>query len=97
MYFSLILLSLSGAYASSKFSDLVIHESIPSAPNGFTRLSDAPSDKTLNLRIALANSNITGLENMLYAVSTPSSPMYGQHLSKEEVRSGFAYVISCAY
>lgn len=90
-----ILLLLSGTYATSQFSDLVVHEIISGAPNGFTRLSSAPSNQTLNLRVALANANITGLEDILYAVSTPTSPLYGHHLSKEEVWTGSTHALSC--
>lgn len=86
---------LAGTYASPRFSDLVAHESIPCAPNGFTRLTSALTNQTLNLRIALSNSNMSGLEDMLYAVSTPGSPLYGQHLSKGEVRAESAYFLSC--
>jgi hypothetical protein len=39
----------------------------------------------LNLKIALTQSDLSGLEKALYDVSTPSSPNYGKHLSKEEV------------
>lgn len=86
---------VAGACASSRFSNLVVHESISSAPNGFTRLSSASANQILSLRIALASSDITGLEDMLYAVSTPRSPLYGQHLSKEEVCAEFTYEPSC--
>ena len=82
-----LLLLIAGAYASTQFSTLSVHESIPSAPDGFTLLSPAPENQTLKLRIALASSNMTGLEEMLYAVSTPSNSLYGQYLSKEEVRN----------
>ena len=75
-----------GAFASSHFSNHIVHESRYSAPNGFSRLSTASANQTLDLRIALANSNISGLEEMLYAASTPGNSLYGQHLSKEEVR-----------
>lgn len=95
MFSLLILLLLSRAYASTPFSDLVVHESIPRIPNGFMLLSSAPANQTLNLRIALANANMTGLEDMLYAVSTPTSPLYGQHLSKEEVWTGSTDALPC--
>lgn len=94
MYSLLILLLLSGAFASSQFSDLIVHESIPSVPNGFMRVSSAPANQALNIRIALANSNMAGLEDMLYAVSTPGSPLYGQHLSKEEASTRSLHVPS---
>lgn len=85
------------AYVSLPFSNLVVHESIQSVPNGFTRVASAPANQTLNLRLAPTNTNMTGLEELLYAVSTPGSPLYGQHLSKEEVRTESAYVLSCRY
>ncbi|KAI5118434.1 hypothetical protein M0805_009712 [Coniferiporia weirii] len=65
--------------------NLVVHEQRESVPIGFTKTGAAPGDQQLNLRIALVNSDMTGLENALYAVSTPSDVRYGQHLSKEEV------------
>ena len=66
--------------------DLQVHESRPSAPPGFVLSGAAPSDTVLNLRLALVRNDEEGLIQSLYDVSTPSSPSYGQHLSKEEVR-----------
>ena len=80
-----LLLLIAGAYASPMFSNLVVHESIPNAPRGFTQMDSAPANQTLNLRIALSNSDMAGLEEVFYAVSTPGNALYGQHLSKEEV------------
>ena len=75
---------VAGACASPTFLNLVLHESINNAPDGFTKVGAAPSDQILNLRIALVNSDIASLEDKLFAVSTPGSALYGQHLSKEE-------------
>ena len=50
----------------------------------------APAQHTLTLHLGLAQSNFKGLEDALYAVSTPSSPRYGQHLSKEEAEAFIA-------
>ena len=77
---------LSGAFASPTFSNLVVHESISDAPDGFSKVGSARAGQMLNLRIALVNSDIAGLEDKLFAVSTPSSALYGQHLTKEEVK-----------
>ncbi|CCM00835.1 uncharacterized protein FIBRA_02877 [Fibroporia radiculosa] len=55
-----------------------------SPQTGFTLVGAAPSDTTLNIRIALAQSDSAGLDAALYDVSTPTSPNYGHHLSKEE-------------
>ena len=81
----LFLVSLiASACASPTFSNLVLHESINNAPDGFIKIGAAPANQMLNLRIALVNSDIAGLEDKLFAVSTPGNALYGQHLSKEE-------------
>ena len=66
--------------------NLTVREARASIPAGFTQGNAAPGDQMLNLRLALTSSNMTGLESVLYAVSTPDSAQYGQYLSKEEVR-----------
>ncbi|EJF58006.1 family S53 protease [Dichomitus squalens] len=66
--------------------NLKLHESRPSAPNGFSLVGSADSNRTLKLRLALAESNFSELERKLYDVSTPKSANYGKHLSKAEVQ-----------
>ncbi|KAK7439369.1 hypothetical protein VKT23_017593 [Stygiomarasmius scandens] len=44
-------------------------------------------DTKLDLRIALTQKDMAGLEKSLFDVSTPSSALYGQHLSFDEVKS----------
>lgn len=79
-----LLLAL-GAAADAAF---VVHESIKTAPSGFTAQSTAAlASRSITLRIQLAQNNIAGLETELYAVSTPGSAKYGQHLSAAEVAS----------
>jgi tripeptidyl-peptidase I len=65
--------------------NLVVHERRESIPQGFVRNSAAPQGEMLNLRMALVSNNMPGLEKALFDVSTPSSDLYGQHLSKEAV------------
>ncbi|KIP07558.1 hypothetical protein PHLGIDRAFT_70854 [Phlebiopsis gigantea 11061_1 CR5-6] len=65
--------------------NMKLHESVENAPAGFVRSGAADADKELSLRIALVQSNTEGLIDALYSVSTPDSPSYGEHLSKEEV------------
>ncbi|EMD37175.1 hypothetical protein CERSUDRAFT_74157 [Gelatoporia subvermispora B] len=60
------------------------HETRSNVPNGFMQGSSAPSDTVLKLRLALVQSDPAGLEKALYDVSTPWSPRYGQHLTREE-------------
>ena len=72
-------------YASPLSRSLTVHDKRSTVPSGFTLDSAAPANQVLNLRVALVNSNITGLESELYAVSTPTSSRYGQHLTKDQV------------
>ncbi|KAI0769638.1 family S53 protease [Trametes elegans] len=62
-----------------------VHEAREDVPDGFVHSGSAPQDTVLNLRLALVQSDPAGLEKALLDVSTPSSDLYGQHLSKEEV------------
>ena len=78
------LLAVSQA-ANPLFRSLVQHESRQGIPDGFVKNSAAPASQVLNLRIALTQNNIQGLESELYFVSDPASARYGQHLTKEEV------------
>ncbi|KAH8111217.1 family S53 protease [Phellopilus nigrolimitatus] len=71
--------------ASPVFRDLVVHEQRDTVPYGFVKSGAAPADQVLNLRMALHNTDMAGLEKALYDVSTPDSAHYGQHLTKEEV------------
>ncbi|THH10645.1 hypothetical protein EW146_g8305 [Bondarzewia mesenterica] len=65
--------------------DLRVHEKRASPPSGFIKNDAAPAHEVLNLRFALVQSDFAGLEDALYAVSTPGNVQYRQHLSKEEV------------
>ena len=60
-----------------------------SVPHGFSYLQKASQEHTLTLRIALVQSNATGLEKALYDVSNPASENYGHHLTKAEVCASF--------
>ncbi|THH09096.1 hypothetical protein EW145_g2249 [Phellinidium pouzarii] len=73
--------------ANPVFRDMVLHEQREKAPNGFVKVGAAPAELMLSLRLALVNDDMDGLEEVLYAVSTPNNARYGQHLTKEEVCS----------
>ncbi|THG98674.1 hypothetical protein EW026_g3567 [Hermanssonia centrifuga] len=64
-----------------------VHESRGEVPEGFVQQGAAPPDTVLKMRIALTQNNIDGLHEALMDVSTPSSPLYGQHLSKSKVEA----------
>ena len=62
-----------------------VHESRSTVPPGFIYQGAASPDTVLRMRIALRQSNPDILEDVLMTVSTPGTPRYGQHLSKDEV------------
>lgn len=64
---------------------LVLHERRDTIPNGFILSEPAPNETKLDLRIALVQNDPAGLEKTVYEVSTPGSPNYGKHLTKEQV------------
>ncbi|KAH9949260.1 family S53 protease [Amylocystis lapponica] len=67
--------------------NMLVHEAREVVPTGFTLAGSAPSDSTLNMRIALVQNNIDGLIDVLHDVSDPTSPNYGKHLTKAEVET----------
>ena len=73
------------AYAGPTRRSTAIHNMLTSVPRGFVSNGVATGEQTLTLRFGLMSNNMGALENELYAVSTPGSPRYGQHLTKEEV------------
>lgn len=83
--FLLVLSLVSIALSSPLFNNLVVHEQREGVPDGFVQNGAAPDDQVLNLRMALVQGDMAGLEQKLFAVSTPGSAQFGQHLSKEEV------------
>ncbi|KAF9480338.1 family S53 protease-like protein [Pholiota conissans] len=72
---------------SPAFRNLLVHEQRRDIPDGFVKSTPAPATKMLNLRIALTQGDMAGLEKALFDVSTPGSALYGQHLTKEEVEA----------
>ena len=79
---SLVALALGDAPARRA---MVVHET-QMLPEGFTSRGAALPGTMLNLRIALAQTDPDGLIASLMDVSTPGNALYGQHLTKEEVR-----------
>ena len=71
-----------------------LHEKRDAPPHGFVPNGVTPPNQSLSLRLSLVQTDPKGLEDMLYAVSTPDSASYGQFLSQSEVclhRSSFNY------
>ena len=74
------------AYGKPVARSMAVHETREHVPEAFAQQGSAHPDTMLNLRIALVQNDIEGLQNALMDVSTPGNALYGQHLSKEEVR-----------
>ncbi|KAJ7135549.1 family S53 protease-like protein [Mycena epipterygia] len=90
----LIVLSIV-AWASA--GPMIVHESRSAPPLGFVRQGVAPDNTMLTLRVALASSDVAGLEAKLLSLATPGSPEFRQWLSMDEVRqfaSLFTYYIA---
>ncbi|KAJ7152457.1 family S53 protease-like protein [Mycena filopes] len=64
---------------------MVVHENRSSPPSGFVSLGPAPNTEMLTLRVALASSNVAGLEQKLTSLATAGSTEFRQWLSMEEV------------
>ena len=82
---SILAALVSHAFATPHERRMTVRESRPNAPAGFVRSGTPDADTNIDLRIGLVQSNPQGLSEQLYAVSTPGSPSYGRHLSKDEV------------
>ncbi|KAI1140373.1 subtilisin-like protein [Hypoxylon sp. FL0543] len=61
-------------------------ESLPKVPVGWRKLGNADPAKAIKLRIALEQPNLDQFDQLLYDISTPQHPLYGRHLSRDEVR-----------
>ncbi|THH33479.1 hypothetical protein EUX98_g707 [Antrodiella citrinella] len=87
VYVALLLVSLTNAAPGpAKPCVHKVKEDIPS-PIGWVKGGPAPSDATIELRIALPQPNFAELERHLYEVSDPFHERYGQHLSQAEVEA----------
>ncbi len=69
------------------FRSMHVLEQRLDVPDGFIKGAAAPGTDILNLRLALKQTNITGLQHMLLEISTPGNALYGRSLTNEEVRS----------
>lgn len=75
-----LFLLLAGVHANS-----LVLEKRDGPPPGFSCVGQTPLDQTLNLRLALMQNNIAGLQDTVYDISTPGNARYGQYLTQDEV------------
>ncbi|KAJ7064080.1 family S53 protease-like protein [Mycena amicta] len=64
---------------------MVVHERVAALPKGFVHAGSVSASQEITLRVALAHTDIAGLEKITYAVSNPASVVYGQYLTPEEI------------
>lgn len=67
-----------------------VHESRPHPPSGWTRQEGLLKTTVLPFRIALTQSNLHQLDDLLMSVSHPESEQYGQHWTIDQVAKTFA-------
>ncbi|KAJ7494349.1 subtilisin-like protein [Mycena galericulata] len=83
----LVAVALTFVSAKPVADTMVLHERRDIVPAGFVQSGPAPGSQVLNLSINLASNDLAGLENALNAAAAPTSPSYGQWLSKEQVEA----------
>lgn len=80
-----LLVSLLAVASQGKLTErLVVHEA-RATPEGYALTGSAPADTVLNMRIAVKQVDIEGMQKVLMDVSTPGNAKYGQHLNKKQV------------
>ena len=68
---------------------VVLPEAPPHIPAGVAHLGSAPSDQVLNLAVALAGQNPSGLAQAVAAVTTPGSPDYRHYVTSAQFAAAF--------
>ncbi|KAF8269178.1 subtilisin-like protein [Lactarius quietus] len=92
-YYSVFILSILAAFLldslakspSPRWDDKRTKHSWNAVPKDWERLGHPPLSTTIDLYIALKPHSENALIDVLYNVSTPGHPEYGEHLSKEQV------------
>ena len=60
-------------------------ERLAAVPHGWTRVGAPSDDSTIVLQIGLQQENLEKLHSLIYEVSTPGHPSYGNHMEKADV------------
>lgn len=79
--------------ASAAVASARVLDSLSSVPEGWALERAAQPSDQVALKISLRQQHAVALEQAVLAMSTPGSPDYGNHLSREELR---AYVAPAA-
>jgi len=75
------------AYAVPASDPMIVQHSRSAPPAGIVSEGPAPASSMLDMRIVLTSSNMAGLEEALFDVSTPGSANFRQFLTEDQVNS----------
>ncbi|KAL9582145.1 MAG: hypothetical protein Q9212_003470 [Teloschistes hypoglaucus] len=86
MIFTGLLASLAVA-APASVTELAPLESLRAVPQGWHQGQAPPANKRLRFRIAMKQENAFQFEQHVLAISSPDDPKYGQHMSRDELKT----------
>lgn len=84
---SIISLILSLAVGTLASTSWVLHERLASVPAGYSLVGSASTNQILDLKINLANGDLSGLTDALDEASTPGTDNFRQWLTADQVHS----------
>ncbi|KAI9710709.1 MAG: vesicle formation at the endoplasmic reticulum [Bogoriella megaspora] len=85
--FSAGLACLAGSALARSTANIKPFETVPSVPEGWERVGTPSPSEPLKLRIAVKSPNNAMLDQRLLDISTPGHSLYGQHLSRDELKA----------
>ncbi|KAJ7070060.1 family S53 protease [Mycena amicta] len=85
--FLISLLSTLVAASPAPRPNFKVHDRRDAIPASFAKVGPASAETTIKLRLGLFSNDFPGLEDTLFAVSTPGSARYGQHLTLEQAKA----------
>lgn len=86
VFFTGLLASLTVA-APASISELAPLESLRAVPQGWHQGEAPPANKRLRFRIAMKQENAYQFEQHVLAISSPDDPKYGQHMSRDDLKT----------
>ena len=81
-----VISSILKVQAAPRSAGLTVLESLPKIPQGWFQDEAVPASKRLRFRIAVKQQNAFAFEQHVMDVSTPGHPLYGNHLSREQLK-----------
>ncbi|KAI0199902.1 peptidase S8/S53 domain-containing protein [Astrocystis sublimbata] len=81
------MLSLAATALFATAASARLMDSLSAVPKGWTEVRQAALDEPITLKVALPQQHAEALEQAVIDMSTPSHPNYGNHLSRNELRS----------